>query len=189
MGCCNGKGTPVNSFALVSYLPDRLGSFLDHLRGDLVQECSAKAHVTVLPPRPLHCGPEKAWQLLEQRLQGFQPFVIELGGIEVFPVTQVIYLAITTGHDELKRLHSSLNTGQLGFDEPFEYHPHVTLAQDLDPSQVQAVCERAAAMWREFSHPRSFVVDRLTFVQNTLENRWTDLRVMEQAPSYQYRPV
>ncbi len=175
MGCCNGEGTPVNSFALVSYLPEPLGSFLDRLRSELVYECHAKAHVTVLPPRPLYCPPEDAWQTLQTRLQDFQPFLIELGKIEIFPVTQVIYLSVKTGHAELKHLHSTLNTGKFAFEEPFEYHPHVTLAQDLESSEVSAVFDRAVARWAEFKHPHSFVVDRLTFVQNTLENRWTDL--------------
>ncbi len=176
MGCCNGEGSPINSFALVSYLPDPLGSFLDRLRTELVHECFAKAHVTVLPPRPLYCGAEKAWNTLQERLQDFQPFNVELGRIEIFPVTQVIYLSVNAGSAELKQLHSMLNQGSLAFEEPFEYHPHVTLAQDLEASEVQAVYEKAEARWREFSHPPSFVVDRLTFVQNTLENRWTDLR-------------
>jgi len=175
MGCCNGEGTPVNSFALVSYLPDPLGSYLDRLRTELVHECHAKAHVTVLPPRPLQCEAEDAWQSLREHVQDFQPFLIELGQVEVFPLTQVVYLSVKSGNAHLRELHKKLNTGKFAFEEPFEYHPHVTLAQDLEPSEVQSICEKAHARWREFSHSHTFVVDRLTFVQNTLENRWTDL--------------
>ena len=181
MGSCNGEETPVNSFALVCYLPEPLGSFLDRLRAELVHECHAKAHVTVLPPRPLKYAPEDAWQTLRDQLQDFQPFPIELGEVEIFPVTQVVYLSVKTGHAELRALHARLCGGKCAFAEPFEYHPHVTLAQDLEPSEVQAVCEKAQLRWREFPHPHSFVVDRLTFVQNTLGNRWTDLHGIDLA--------
>ena len=112
MGCCNGEGTPVNSFALVSYLPDPLGSYLDRLRTELVHECHAKAHVTVLPPRTLQCEAEDAWQSLRERVQDFQPFLIELGQVEVFPLTQVVYLSVKSGNAHLRELHKKLNTGK-----------------------------------------------------------------------------
>ncbi|SRR5579875_46732 len=175
MGCCNGEGSLINSFALVSYLPDPLAGFLDRLRHELVPQCEPRAHVTVLPPRPLTAAPEEAWRDLEKALREVEPIRVELGQVEVFPVTQVLYLSIGAGHNELKRLHQALNRGLLRFEEPFRYHPHVTLAQDLEPQQVAGAVELAGARWREFQQSRGFTVDRLTFVQNTLENRWMDL--------------
>ncbi|HLH38269.1 MAG TPA: 2'-5' RNA ligase family protein [Bryobacteraceae bacterium] len=176
MGCCNGEGSPINSFALVSYLPEPLAGFLDRLRHELVPQCEPRAHVTVLPPRPLIVSPEEGWRELVEALHDFEPIRVELGEVEVFPVTQVLYLSIKAGHNELKRLHNALNRGPLYFEEPFSYHPHVTLAQDLEPQQVPGAVEIAGERWRGFSGSRGFTVDRLTFVQNTLENRWTDLR-------------
>jgi 2'-5' RNA ligase len=176
MGCCNGGGSVINSFALVAYLPAPLAGFLDSLRGELVHECRAKAHVTVLPPRPLSYGVDEAWKSLESGLQDFQPFLVELGAVEIFPLTQVVYLSVKQGRQELLELHARLNHGQLAFQEPFEYHPHVTLAQDMDPADVAGVFEKASARWKQCPVPPTFVVDRLTFVQNTLENQWTDLR-------------
>ena len=175
MDGCSGEGTCLNSFALVFYLPDPLASFLDRLRRELAPECHAKAHVTVLPPRPLFCPPQEAWRELERGLQDFPPFPLELGEVRVFPVTQVIYLSVREGGRELKRMHTALNTGLFELSEPFEYHPHVTLAQELEPENVPAAAELAARRYREFAHPCVFTVDQLTFVQNTLENRWKDL--------------
>ena len=176
MGCCNGEGSSINSFALVSYLPEPLAGFLDRLRNELVPRCDSKAHVTVLPPRPLVVNPDEAWRELVDALHDVQPIHVELGRVEVFPVSQVLYLSVTTGHNELKRLHNALNHGRLSFEEPFTYHPHITLAQDLEPQHVAAAVELANTRWREFGHARDFTVNRLTFVQNTLENRWMDLR-------------
>jgi 2'-5' RNA ligase len=175
MGCSNGVGSPINSFALVSYLPEPLAGFLDRIRTDLVTECHAKAHVTVLPPRPLGCAAEDAWREILEGLQDFQPFRVELDQIEIFPLTQVVYLSVGAGHAELRSLHQTLNAGCLAFEEPFEYHPHITLAQDLEPSKVSAAVDLAVSRWRDFTGARWFQVDKLTLVQNTLENRWRDL--------------
>lgn len=172
---CNGEETLVNSFALVSYIPQPLAGFLDGLRNELAGECHAKAHLTVLPPRPLVCHSGDAWRELLDTLQDFQPFRVKLGEIQIFPVTQVIYLSITEGYHELIRLHAALNSGHVSFCEPFEFHPHVTLAQELETDRVAAAAGFATHQWREFSESRSFIADRLTFVQNTLGNRWTDL--------------
>jgi 2'-5' RNA ligase len=172
---CNGEGTPVNSFALVSYLPQPLAGFLNGLRHELVSDCQAKAHLTVLPPRPLICPSDDAWTQMLRTLQDFQPFLVKLGEIQIFPITQVIYLSVTDGYHELIRLHSALNTGGVCFGEPFEFHPHVTLAQDLDLGTVAAAADLATTRWQEFPESKSYIVDRLTFVQNTLNNRWTDL--------------
>jgi 2'-5' RNA ligase len=176
MSGCNGESVGINSFALVSYLPSPVGEFLDRLRMDLVCDCRAQAHVTVLPPRPLICTPEATWRELAEHLHEIQPFRVELGDVEIFPVTQVVYLSVIAGGAELKRLHEKLNAGKLAFEEPFEYHPHVTLAQDLETGEgVAYATEFARARWREFQFRRDFVVDKLTFVQNTLGNLWTDL--------------
>lgn len=176
MNGCNGVGKAINSFALISYLPEPLAGFLNSLRCELVPRCQAKTHVTVLPPRPLATGlPETAWNDLSDALDGFAPFRVELTSIEVFQGTNVIYLSVGAGYRELERMHTALNQGPLEFAEPYEYHPHVTLAQELMPEDVDRVLARARGRWREFPYSHSFLVDRLTFVQNTQENRWADL--------------
>jgi len=176
-----GRGGDVNSFALVSYISEPLAGFLNRLRRDLVPESVAKAHVTVLPPRHLRSSPEEAWQELQQRLQDFQPFRVDLTEIAIFPGFQAVYLSIDTGRRELERMHAALNTGDLACEEPFEYYPHVTLAQELAPQELAAAMELAAARWREFPHARGFMLEKLTFVRNTVENRWTDLAAVNLA--------
>jgi 2'-5' RNA ligase len=181
MDAWKGRGDRVNSFALVSYLSDPLAGFLNRLRRDLVPECLAKAHVTVLPPRPLRSSPQEAWQELQRGLQDFQPFHIQLGEVAVFPGFQAVYLSIETGRQELERMHAALNTGGLAYQEPFPYYPHLTLAQELAPHQLAAAMDLAAGRWREFSYPREFTIDQVTFVQNTLENCWKDLAAVDLA--------
>jgi 2'-5' RNA ligase len=182
----NGRETRINSFALVSYLPGELAELLDQIRHDFAPESRAKAHVTILPPRPLlkYSGEgsgqaaAEAMEQLRMGLQEFPPFKVDLGEIEIFEGTQVIYVSIQNGFAELERMHSALNTGRVAFQEPYPYHPHVTIAQELASEDVHNAAQFARWRWSEFKHSRSVWIDRLTFVQNTLENYWTDLAML-----------
>lgn len=175
MPCCQNGAKPINSFALVTYMNEPLRSFLDDLRQELVASCRIQSHVTLLPPRPINSPSEVAWEQTANHLREVSAFRLGLGDVEVFPVTNVIYLGVTEGRDELIRLHRELNTRHLEFQEPYQYHPHLTLAQTLEPHQVNATLELARRRWAEFQHPRTFTVERFTFVQNTEQNHWLDL--------------
>lgn len=182
----NGQGTRINSFALVSYLTGPLAELLDEIRHDFAPESRAKAHVTILPPRPLIEFPAEAaggavveaMEQLRVRLQEFPPFKVDLGEIEIFEGTQVIYVSIQNGFAELEDMHSALNTGRVAFQEPYPYHPHVTIAQKLSSENVYDAAQLARRRWSEFKHSRSAWIERLTFVQNTLENCWSDLAML-----------
>jgi 2'-5' RNA ligase len=170
-----GAGELINSFALVCYLPTPLRNFLDALRRELSPECRAKAHVTVLPPRPLLVSSEQARCELKERLARFQPFEVELGEVQVFPSTDVVYIAVLRGAEELYRMHTALNTAGLQFTDLYSYHPHVTLAQELRADQVSGVAALARRRWTGAPVERAFTVGRMTFVQNSANNIWQDL--------------
>src|SRR4051794_19474862 len=94
----------LNQFALVIYIPDPLAAFLDELRLELVAGCMPRAHVTVLPPRPLQ-NVEAALEMARSLAPEFPPFDIELGGVEIFPKTNVIYIGLRLGRDEMRAMH------------------------------------------------------------------------------------
>jgi 2'-5' RNA ligase len=129
----------------------------------------------LLPPRPLPAAPEAAVAEALEIVAGFAPFDIELGAIEKFDVTDVVYIGVQGGAAQLREMHGSLNRGVLAFPEPFVYHPHVTLAQNIEPGQAEALRELAARRWREFPGPRRFRAANAVFVRNTHRNLWTDL--------------
>jgi 2'-5' RNA ligase len=162
-------------YALVIYLPDPLGAFLDDLRLEMVPGCNPHAHVSVLPPRPLPVAPETAIEEARGILGAFAPFDIELGRIQRFDVTDVVYIGVQDGAGLLSQMHRRLNRGALAFEEPFAYHPHVTLAQGIGADQVEALAALASLRWREFQGPRRFRVESAVFVRNTQGNRWVDL--------------
>lgn len=180
MDGCGSEG--LNSFAVVAYLPEPLAGFVDRLRRELVPDCRLRAHITVLPPRPPACPPETGWEELRLAFHGLAPFQVELQEVLLFPVSHAVYISIGAGSQELELLHTRLNHGHFKFSEPWLYHPHITLAQELDPAYISEAKDLAARRWHEFPGPRRFTLDHLTFVQNVGENRWKDLADCELRP-------
>jgi 2'-5' RNA ligase len=165
----------LNSFALVSYIPDPLAGFLDRLRQELVPNCFLRAHVTILPPRPICSTPHKAWQTVRALAPRFSPFKVEITGVNVFPISDVIYLEIGAGRTNLEEMHECMNRHGLEYREPFAYCPHITLAQNLKPDELDELIHVARRRWTEMPHPASFDVEKVVFVQNTRRKDWLDL--------------
>jgi 2'-5' RNA ligase len=165
----------INSFALVSYIPEPLAGYLDRLRQELVPNCFLRAHVTILPPRPISSSPEAAWKTVQSLAPRFAPFEVEMTQVEVFPVSDVIHIGIGRGREDLERLHAELNVEGLKFAEPYPYHPHITLAQDLKGDEVDELARVARARWAESQVPKIFRVEQVFFVQDTRRKQWLDL--------------
>jgi 2'-5' RNA ligase len=175
MSCGNDGATAINCYALVTYIPGPLGEFLDRLRRELVPTCLPRAHVTILPPRPVSVPVERAVEQLDARITEVPVFEIEARQVEVFASTSVIYIGLGAGREKLVQIHEQLNTDSLSFAEPFAYHPHITLAQEIAEEQVPRIREQARQRWAEYAGSRTFPVETITFVQNTSDNRWLDL--------------
>jgi len=170
-----GEGVRASLFAVVSYIPDPLGSWIDNVRQELVPGCSLRAHVTILPPRLLCQRTDAALELIRKGLRGVAPFDLRVGEVEVFSISSVVFLGVTEGFQELCRLHERLNTDGLVCREAYPYHPHITLAQQLAPEQMAGVYEFARRRWAEYRGARSFAVDRVTFVRGETLDHWIDL--------------
>lgn len=162
-------------YALVGYIPDPLGSYLNGLRSELVAGCRLRSHVTLLPPRRLRADSATLIQELEERSRLLPPFEVTLGEIELFETTRVIYIAIERGWRQILESHELLSAGLFSFEEYYPFHPHMTLAQELEGAAFEGVLERARERWRDCPYPRSFEVRHLTFVQNVDPNRWDTL--------------
>src|SRR3954467_7898549 len=95
--CRSAVGQGQNVFALVIYIPEPLGRFLDDLRRELVPHYNPHAHVSVLPPRPLRVDWQTASDEARALIEGMAPFDVELTSIEMFERTEVIYIGIGRG--------------------------------------------------------------------------------------------
>jgi 2'-5' RNA ligase len=168
-------GDRINSFALVTYIPEPLAGFLDRLRQELVPNCFLRAHATILPPRPLSSTPEAAWETVRSLAPRFAPFDLQLSEVCVFPVSDVVFVGMSSGCEELVRMHDAMNVDGLRFQEPYPFHPHITLGQDLKTDEVDELTTVARARWAEFQFGKSFRIDKVVFVQNTRRGEWVDL--------------
>jgi 2'-5' RNA ligase len=173
----------LNDFALVTYIPDPLARFLDDLRSELVPGFLPHAHVTVLPPRQLTAAPEAMIEAIRSHIYDFAPFEIQAGQVEVFDKTDVVFIGLAKGQDELRQMHGALNSGPLAANEPYPYHPHITLAQELTHEESVRLAGLARRRWSEYPYQRAFQVDSFAFVQSVGQNLWLDLARFELAPA------
>lgn len=172
MGCTLTRTGPGELFALIGFVPDALGGYLNSMRRQLVPGCAFKSHVTLLPPRVLDASPVKLSQILSHRLLSIEPFEITLGQVEVFPASGVIYLAVEDGGDDLRRIHGVLAQDEFACNETYPFHPHLTLAQDFPILQLDEVVERARSLWKTWQGERRFVLEQVSFVQGVDLCNW-----------------
>jgi 2'-5' RNA ligase len=132
-----------------------------------------------MPPRFLPSTEELAWKHIVDQTSDVAAFDLEALDIEVFPKTNVVYIELGRGREILMDLHAALNRGALAYDEPYPYHPHITLAQEIPVEIVDDIVTAARQKWAAAPYSRRFPVERLTFVRNIGCNRWLDLNTVE----------
>jgi hypothetical protein len=152
---------PWGSFALVSYVPDPLGSFLDGVRRWLPGFEFAQAHITILPPRTLTVPSERATECAVEVLRKFPSFEITFSSVRRFPSTNVLYLPIKQGNQLVADLHRELSAGELSAHEQFEFVPHLTLGGPIPPAKIDAAEAETAALWESCSLPKQFRIDEI----------------------------
>jgi len=164
-------------YALVAYLRNSAGEFVENLRRELHPDLPhLAAHLTILPPRPLHGTESAAIQLLENICGQQEPFEVTLGAVETFiPVTPTIYIGITSDASRMSDLHQKLNIQELKFKEEWPYIPHLTIAKMGAEQLAQSAFAIASERWRDYQGPRRVLLEKLTFVREDAPNHWTDL--------------
>lgn len=163
-------------YALVAYLRNAAGEFVESLRRDLHPDLPhLAAHLTILPPRPLHGTEQSAIQILERICGNEEPFAVTLGSVETFcPVTPTVYIRVETA-SRMSELHGKLNTEVLQFKEEWPYTPHLTIAKMGAEPQAQSAVKIARERWSHYDGPRRILLEKLTFVREDAQNHWTDL--------------
>jgi 2'-5' RNA ligase len=146
------------SFALVAYIPDPLGAFLQSLRRDLSGQENPQAHITVLPPRPLKASVETASREAKLVLGRFEPFPVGLQSVRVFSETHILYLDIGEGNKALHQLHDALNNGVLSHAENFQFLPHLTVSATIPFDRLADSKAAASRAWKDYLGEKRFEV-------------------------------
>lgn len=162
------------SIALVSYIPDPLGTLLHDLGRLLPGDRNPQPHVTLLPPRPLRAAVETASQEAQRVLQNFPSFEVELTRVRHFAQTNMLYLEVGDGAPSLHGLHNVLNTGTLQHAERFEFLPHLTLGGPIPANSLATAQQLVESIWTSMSRPARFSVTEIVCLWLSPGSAWGD---------------
>lgn len=172
-------------YALVAYVREPIGDFVEKLRRELHPELPQfAAHVTILPPRPLSDTEAAAIQSLEEDCSQVEAFEVMLGEVETFiPVTPTVFIRVAHGATRMQELHDRLNHGPLICPEQWPYTPHLTIAKMTTEEQAWGAADVSRKRWRDYEGMRRIAIEELTFVREAELNSWVDLAPVRLGPS------
>jgi 2'-5' RNA ligase len=123
-------------------IPEPFGSELQKYRAEFGDPLalSIPTHVTLLPPTEVADAQLAAADnhLLDLATR-FPSFRIRLRGTATFrPVSPVVFVPLAEGISSCEVLQSQVRSGPLDVALRFPYHPHVTVAHDLDKKSLDS---------------------------------------------------
>jgi 2'-5' RNA ligase/ADP-ribose pyrophosphatase YjhB (NUDIX family) len=141
-------------FGVVAMLPEPVAAHVQAWRRALHEPFrdAVAPHLTLVPPQ--HVGAERvddAVALVDRAAAAIMPFMVELDGAESFlPRSPVAYLRVVRGAGRLASLERRLRTSPLE-RRTHEFHPHVTVAQDLPVPEIERTVIDLAGFRAEFA--------------------------------------
>ena len=135
-------------------VPDPTGAWLQDYRVALGDEEARgiPTHITLLPPTEVD---DDDLPLVEKHLAeaaaGVSPFRVHLRGTGTFrPISPVVFVVVVAGISSCEQLTDAVRRGPLCTEVRFPYHPHVTVAHDLDEPQLDKAFADLAGFEHEF---------------------------------------
>lgn len=129
-------------------------------------------HVTLLPPTEVEL--ERCADLEEHlgHVATQHPaFPVVLRGTGTFrPVSDVVYIQVARGVASCEELERSVRQGPISRVSDFPYHPHVTVAHDVDPATLDRAFDELAPFHCEFT------ADRFKLYVHNGDGVWRTLR-------------
>jgi 2'-5' RNA ligase/GNAT superfamily N-acetyltransferase len=127
------------------------------------------AHITLVPPTQVADEDHLAEILAHLQAQAarMEPFPIVLEGAGTFrPVSQVVFVPIVEGEAQVRAAEAAVRRGPLHRPLAFPYHPHVTVAHDLEEEWLDQAYEALV------SYRAAFDVDRLSLFFRGTDAVW-----------------
>ena len=139
-----GEPSPGHTLGVAIEIPAPFGPELDAIRlryspGTL----DMNAHVTVIAPIDVDADVMDAViRHLAQVAAQTEPFRLVLQGSGTFrPVSPVVFVNVADGIAACEVLERRVRSGDMAVESRFPYHPHVTIAHDLEPGVLDAAFE------------------------------------------------
>jgi len=136
-------------------VPDPYGTRLREMRaafGDPMAE-TVPSHVTLVPP--LQYEPSEldgVGEALERAAATMGPFPMRLRGTGTFrPVSPVVFVAVSQGISYTEMLAQSVRRALDAPEPDFPFHPHVTVAHNLDDASLDRAYDELRLFECQFS--------------------------------------
>jgi len=167
---------PSSRYALVTYVRNSVGEFVEQLRRELHPPTAhMAAHLTILPPRELAGTEASALEFLEEACSRMVPFDVELGDVETFlPTTPTVFIQVKHAAYRMRELHDQLCGQGLRCAENWPYIPHLTIMKAELDEQASAAHAVARERWAKFPGTRIVHVEDLMFVREK-DGCWQDV--------------
>ncbi len=170
---------PSSRYALVTYIRNPVGEFVEQLRRELhPSTVHLAAHLSILPPRELTGSEAAALEFLEGACSRVVPFSVDLGDVETFlPTTPTVYIEVKQAAYRMRELHDQLCGRGLRCEESWPYIPHLTILKTERDEQARAAYVMARERWARFPGKRQVHVEELMFVREE-NGRWQDVALV-----------
>lgn len=120
--------------------------------GDPMAE-TVPSHVTLIPPTEVRDDElELVGESLERASLTLPPFVMKLRGTGTFrPVSPVVFVAVSQGISYTEMLAKCVRSVLNSPEPEFPFHPHVTVAHNLDDASLDRAYEDLADFECDFT--------------------------------------
>ena len=164
----------LNSHAIVAYVAGPIARFAERLRHELQPGSTDRPHITILGPRAVG-DLAAAIEFARHQASQFEPFQVQIAGVKSFDGTQVVFLSVERGAQELVAMHGVLNTGALEAPEAYQYVPHITVGKHLPVEGFAESVELVRRRWDELGAVEPLRIETVAFVQERPDGEWADL--------------
>ena len=162
----------VRTIGVAVGIPEPWGSQLDEHRAASGDPMAAliPAHLTLLGPTEVDSS-DAVSAKIEDHLASVaaehRPFQLHLRGTGTFrPITQVVFVAVAAGISACEMLAADIRSGPLAREIKYPYHPHVTVAHDVEAAALDAVYDGLATFEARFP------IDGFTLYEHGADGRW-----------------
>ncbi|MEO6603989.1 MAG: 2'-5' RNA ligase family protein [Aeromicrobium sp.] len=161
-------------------VPEPYGSLLRKKRAEFGDPMArtVPSHVTLVPPTEVSEGElDEVCGALERASASLPPFPMRLRGTATFrPVSPVVFIAVSQGISYTEMLAKSVRKALKVAEPEFPFHPHVTIAHNLDDASLDRAYDELSGFECQFT------VNGFALYQHDDVNGWTPQRTFDLGP-------